>query len=541
LTLTPDECTTLSAIASSLVDPESIAGLAAYGSKVAGYARPDSDYDLIVVSKRFREGVRYRYVEEPVAVSALIVDQHLLMQDARTSYLGEFVVGRLLNVHEAVSNPELFRTVELEYKKRVIVEALLGLASDYSDFCRHLVIPYDYFLFDKLSKRAAIYPPALYSYVQTYSCAQGGDNRSSSTQGFASAAALLTPRGFLTADDRGVRMVPEKMRGDAFTKVQSIFSLTTRGVTQYAVHGYAGRVGLSVYRREAQSKLKRIREAPEPLPELKRPRSLLKLEEGVFISDASLLENTLALLLGFAVHTMEERDIGEPYSTTRVHRFRDGDREASVVVKNYADVRSLKWAILGLWAAAANRFSMSPMARLDREYAMTRALRELRVGVPSIVAVAPGERILVKEFIAGPTLSTVIDSLLKGGSEGVSSVSAYAEVIAKVHAAGLALGDAKPSNVVISPRGLYLTDLEQSSPGGDMPWDIAEFLYYTAKLSSREEAMERVARAFLESYATSGGKGTISKAGGQKYFRPFQPFLTPGMSKMLKGLMAEYS
>ncbi len=536
-----DERATLTGIASSLVEPTSIAGLAAYGSKVAGYARPDSDYDLIVVSKRFREGIRYKYVEEPVAASALIIDQQLLMQDARTAYLGEFVVGRLLNEHEAINNPELFRSVEIEYKKRVIVEALLELSSDYGDFCRNLVIPYDYFLFDKLSKRAAIYPPALYSYVQTYSCAQGGENRSSSVRGFASAADSLTARGFLTAGDQGVRMVPEKMKGDAFTKVQSIFSLTTRGVTQYAVHGYAGRVGLSVYRREAQSKLKRIRETPEPLPELQRPRSLLKLEEGVFISDASLLENTLALLLGFSAHTMKERDIGEPYSTTRVHSFRNGDTEASVVVKNYADVRSLKWALLGLWAAAANRFSMSPMARLDREYAMTRSLREVGIHVPAIVAVAPGERILVKEFIAGPTLSSAIDDVMKGGSDGLGSVSAYAELIAKVHEAGLALGDAKPSNVVVSPQGLYLTDLEQSSPGGDMSWDLAEFLYYTAKLSNREEAMEKVARAFLGSYAASGSKETISKARGQKYFRPFQPFLTPGMSKMLKELMAEFS
>ncbi|MFI5404523.1 MAG: hypothetical protein ACHQYR_02220 [Candidatus Gagatemarchaeaceae archaeon] len=516
-------------------------GLAAYGSKVAGYARPDSDYDLIVVSKRFGEGVRYKYVEKPVAASALIVDQELLMQDAKTAYLGEFVVGRLLNAHEAISNPELFRSAELEYKKRVIVEALLELASDYGDFCRNLIVPYDYFLFDKLSKRAAIYPPALYSYVKTYSCAQAGENRAESIQGFASAASSIAPRGFLTESYQGVRMVPEKMRGDAFTKVHSIFTLTTRGVTQYAVHGYAGRVGLSVYRREAQSKLKRIREAPEPLPELQRPRSLLELEEGAFISDASLLENTLAMILGFSSHTMRERDIGEPYSTTRVHSFRDGDREASVVVKNYADVRSLKWALLGLWAAAANRFSMSPMARLDREYAMTRALRNIGVHVPSIVAVAPGERILVKEFVAGPTISTVIDDLLKGGMEGLESVSAYAELMAKVHGEGIALGDSKPSNVVVSPQGLYLTDLEQASQGGDRAWDLAEFLYYTAKLSNRQEAMEKVARAFLRSYAALGSRETVSTAKGQKYFRPFQPFLTPGMSKMLRDLMTEFS
>jgi tRNA A-37 threonylcarbamoyl transferase component Bud32 len=522
-----------------MVSSSSVAGLAAYGSKVAGYARPDSDYDLIIVSKRFREGIRYKYVEKPVAASALIVDEHLLSQDAQSSYLGEFVVGRFLNVYEPITNPELFKGLELEYKRRVMVEALLELSEDYGDFCRHLVVPYDYFLFEKLSKRASMYPPALYSYVQTYTCPLGAENRRVSTDGFASAAEALAYRGFLSLAPAGVVIAPEKMKGDAFTKVQSIFSLTTRGLTQYAVHGYAGRVGLSVYRREAQSKLKRMREAPRPLAELEKPRSLLRLEEGVMIPDASLLERELAGLLGFSNYSTRERDIGDPSSVTRVLTFADGTRESPVVIKSYSDVRSLKWALLGIWAAAANKFSMTPMARLDREYAMTRNLRRNGVLVPAILAVAPGERIMVKEFISGPTLSSVIDGLLKGNPEGMGHVSAYAELMAKVHGAGLALGDAKASNVVVSPHGLYLTDLEQSAPGGDTAWDIAEFLYYTAKFSTREEAMSRVARSFLGSYVSSGSREALAKARSPKYYRPFQPFVTPGMAHMLQELMME--
>jgi tRNA A-37 threonylcarbamoyl transferase component Bud32 len=540
LRLTAEERSTLEGIAASIVEPSSIAGMAAYGSKVAGYARPDSDYDLMIVLKRFREGIRYRYVGGPVAASALIVDEQLLTQDAQSSYLGEFAVGRLLNIYEPLVNPKLFLGVELDYKKRVLVEALLELSADYGDFCRHLVVPYDYFLFEKLAKRASMYPPALYSYVQTYTCHLGAENRRNSMGGFASAAEALAHRGFLSTTPGGVMMVPEKMKGDAFTKVQSIFSLTTRGLTQYAVHGYAGRVGLSVYRREAESKLKRMRESPRPFSELEKPRSLLRLEEGVMIPDASLLERELAGLMGFTTHSTRERDIGDPYSTTRVLTFSDGARESSVVVKSYSDIRSLKWALLSIWAAAANKFSMTPLARLAREYAMTRNLRKCDVLVPAILAVAPGERIMVKEFVNGPTLASVMEALLRGGKEGMGQVSAYAELMAKVHGAGIALGDAKASNVVISPLGLYLTDLEQSVPGGDMAWDLAELLYYTAKLSTKEEAMGRIARAFLESYVTAGSRETVLKAKGPKYYRPFQPFVTPGMARMLKGLMDEF-
>jgi tRNA A-37 threonylcarbamoyl transferase component Bud32/predicted nucleotidyltransferase len=541
LRLSENEHATLKGIAASLVEPAKIAAVCAYGSKVAGYAREDSDYDIIVVSKRFREGVRYRYVDSPVPASALIVDEGMLMDDARSSYLGEFVVGRFLNVYEPLANPAFFHSVEVEFKKRVIVEALLELSSDYGEFSRNVLAPYDYFLFEKLHMRGAIYPPALYSYAHTYTGPLGDENRSASIEGFSAAAGLLGPQGFLAASPEGVRMVPEKMRGDAFTQVQSLFSVTARGVTQYAVHGYAGRVGPSVFSREALSKLRRMREAPPRFAPLEKPRSLLRLEEGAVIPDASLLVRELALLLGFGTYSTRERDIGEPYSTTRVLTFKNAARERSVVVKNYTDVRSLKWALLGIWASSANKFRTSAVSRMDREYGMTMKLRSMGVVVPAVIAAAPAERILVKEFVEGPTLSNKINSIMKGAAVGVESVSAYGEVMARVHSGDIALGDAKPSNVIVSSAGLCLTDLEQAIPSGDQAWDIAEFLYYTAKLSNREDAMRKVAGAFLEAYVRSGVKSNIAKAKGQKYFGPFRPFLTPGMAKMLKDLLSYYA
>ena len=538
--LSEDERSTVSTIASSLVEPSKISAVAAYGSKVAGYARPDSDYDLIVVSKRFGEGVRYRYIDTPVPASALIVDENMFAEDANSSYLGEFVVGRLLNVYEPITNKELFLKFELEYKTRVLVEALLELSSDYGEFGRHLVVPYDYFLFDKLHTRAAIYPPAVYSYVHTYTCELGAENRAVSVEAFAAAARSLEGREFLKAGPDAVTLVPEKLRGDAFTRVQSLFAVTARGVTQYAIHGYAGRVGPSVVSREALSKLRRMRENPPPFAPLENPKSLLRVEQGLVIPDASLLVDQLARLLGFSTYSTKERDIGEPYSTTRVLTFRDAARARSVVVKNYTDVRSLKWALLGIWAST-KRFSTAPLSRMDREYGMTLALQGMGVLVPRVLAVAPSERIIVKDYIDGQTLSARINALFKGASDDVSPIDAYGEVLAKLHGGGIAVGDAKPSNVVVTSSGLYLTDLEQAFRGGDKAWDIAEFLYFTAKLSNREDAMRRVANAFLESYARTGDRSVVAKARGQRYLGPFRPFLTPGMTRMLRDRLSAYA
>ena len=103
--------------------------VAAYGSKVAGYARPDSDYDLIVVAKKFKGRIRYQYVHSPVTSAALVVEAELLERDAVKAYLGEFVSGRLLNIYEPLLNGDLIRKAEVESKKRVLAEEILEIES----------------------------------------------------------------------------------------------------------------------------------------------------------------------------------------------------------------------------------------------------------------------------------------------------------------------------------------------------------------------------------------------------------------------------
>lgn len=540
--LSDEEATDLRRLSESIVDPKKIVSVCAYGSKVAGYAREDSDYDVIIIVKKFREGVRYRYVTAPVRASALIVDEALLMEDAATASLGEFVVGRFLNVYEPLVNGDVPRRAEIDYKKRIIAEALYELASDYGDFSRNFIIPLEYFLFDKLKKRAMVYPPALYSYSHTYAGSCGEGNREFTMEGFREAASSLASKGVMGVRADTVTINPDRLKGDTFTKFLSLFALTARGVTQYAVHGYAGRVGLGVFRKEAMSKLKRMREKEDVPVELERPRRLLRLEEGVVFDRAEKMVEELAALCGMGKdYSASEHAAGEVYSTARLLTIADGKRTSNFVVKRFSDVRSLKWALLGIWAFTARKFSMTPLARLNREYRASLKLREAGVRVPKPVGVAPDERVLVTEYIEGTPLSKVIDKIVGEGVGDLGAVEEFGRVLAQVHKAGFALGDAKASNVIISGGKPYLTDLEQAVEGGDEAWDVAEFIYYTSKMYLTGAGVEKVARAFLASYRRANGGEVIAKARGMRYLAPFQPFLAASVTRLLRDLLAEYS
>jgi len=146
-----------------------IEAICMYGSRVSGYAKEESDYDLIVVINNYKDKVRYRYIFDKIEISAIFVDKEYIISDAENASLGEFVVGRLLNPYEALVNKKFFETVEIVYKKRVILETIEKLQIRYRSLSGYLKIPTEYFLFRRLNFRMRMYPPVKYSYIMTYS------------------------------------------------------------------------------------------------------------------------------------------------------------------------------------------------------------------------------------------------------------------------------------------------------------------------------------------------------------------------------------
>ena len=158
----------ISSTLSKIVDGRQLSGVCVYGSQVAGYARADSDYDVIVAMHPFRQKIKYYYLKGEADCSALVVDPKSFAKDCSSSTYGEFVAGRLLNPFEAISGEDFFLQNEVAYKRRVILEGLIDAYAEQEDFASELDFSLAYFLFEKLKKRAAIYPPVVYSYSKTY-------------------------------------------------------------------------------------------------------------------------------------------------------------------------------------------------------------------------------------------------------------------------------------------------------------------------------------------------------------------------------------
>jgi Kae1-associated kinase Bud32 len=526
-------------IARKLAEDHEIEACCAYGSKVAGYARPDSDYDLLLVLENYNHIIKYMYVSSNLELSVLIVDSKSLIKDAEKAALGEFVVGRLLHAYEPLENADYFEKVETRYKKRVILEEIKELAATNALY-DEILIPPEYFLYSKVQKRAKVYPHALYSYIKTYSGPNSQANLQASKKGFVQALKQLQEEGYVEFVNEHVRIVPEKVRAKKGEKASLNVSNMMRGTLSYLVHTYAGRRTLNFVKQEAMSKIKRHKKIKSEIPpELKNPKSLLRLKEGMIVDGKDWLR-ALATSMDFKDYTAKERKIGDIHAATTLYTITENGRTEKIVVKHFASVKAVKWAAMNLWVAGIKKFKVDPSIRLNREYGAMLHMKTLGINTPEILAVAPDKRLLITRYIEGETLSDIISSVLDNKTSDMTVIIEFGKLLHKLHANGCTLVDTKPSNMLVSNERIYFTDLEQFAFSDDKAWDVICFIYYSMKFTSNVEGARKVVRAFLDGYVQDGDVQVIKKSLSKKYLPAFYPALVVGVVAAVRDEIKSY-
>ena len=503
-----------------------------YGSHVAGYARPDSDYDVIAVLRKYTAKIGYKYVREPLLCSILAVEKGILYDDARKSWLGEFVAGRFLNVYEPLIGKEFLEEVEIEYKKRVILEILSEFNGKFQPLMDLIKFPLEYFLFEKLRRRMQFYPPAAYSYTKTYGGTFRDKNIGYSLDGFRKAASELSRENSCITLEDDLIWVSDPNSFSRMGKVKAIVEETKRDITSYATHIYCGRVGVSIILEELKSKIERHGRI-EPLDDLKHPSAYLNIPEGkLIVNEKNWVERVAEYLeLGkdysYRIEKIGGYGIDKLVNVARKYVFTSGEKVCEVVVKRFKDPRNIKWAVLALATLADIRFEVLPLKRMANEYRMVLEFRRAGFNVPKIHAVDLDRIQLITEYIVGEN----VGKLIKDGK--IEHLIKVGEEIGRLHSIGYVLGDAKPDNMIISEDRIYFTDLEQAKVNGDRVWDIVEFLNYSVAFSFDAENAWKIANLFSKGYLKYGRVEDLKEVKSTKYSIIFKSLITPQVSKSI--------
>jgi len=508
--------------------------LCAYGSHVCGYARPDSDLDVLAVCEEYPTGVRYLHSKGDPSVSLLAVDRELFEIDAEKGALGEFVSGRILGPYEPLKAPGYFRKVEHNLKLRVIEEEAKDLVMDYGEMARGLVIELDYFPLARMRRQARVYPPLRYSYLHLFSPALKARNMARILPGYRAAAGALEEKAIIRLEGSRVTLEPSFIEAVVSKKlierVVNIVEFSRRAISSYVAQGRAGRISLDMLTTELSSKLVKQYQAILPRRDYEDPREhlflrtssgLTKLNERSSIREfASKLKpgsKIFATPLGGVLNEVYLVTIGED----------------KFVVKHFTDWHSFKWFTLNMVALGARKFAVSGKARLENEYGMNQVLSEKGIPTFSIVGVSIPDRMLIESYIEGESLQEPVKRLVR--KNGLSQderklAESIGEAIGRVHREGIALGDCKPENFIFSKGAIHVVDLEQAGLRGDMAWDVAEFLYFVGHhLSTLTGGLTEFLKAFTSGYSKASQPSILRKASSINYAKTFSIWTLPSV------------
>lgn len=542
--LSESEVSSIRETVRDLTKDREIHALLAYGSQVAGYASQSSDYDLIMVLKPFKQRVRYYYLDRTVECSVLVVDPKSFENDCRKSTLGEFVSGRLLNAYYPIHGASYISDHEVAFKRRVILEGLADACAEYGEFVSEIIFPLSYFLFEKLRKRAAIYPPVVYSYSKTYGDQLLLENLDQSLQGFRAAAEMLDAEEkvqFRKKDDT-VSISVKEIHSGLFSRIGVAASYTTKSLRQYAVHGYAGRVKPNVVGKEVLSKISRSKKVGK-LPEyITNPKNSWTVSAGKLFATSHDWLTDVRILAGMDDQncSVSRISLGELYTSTAIYTLKTDERTLKFAAKRYHDITAMKWGVLNLWSLKNASFTTNPIERMFREYRAIGALKTMGLHAPEVMSVFLDQKILVTKFIDGKDLSKLEARYLNGESDDTSSFSLFGRELAKMHNHGYCMGDTKPSNALLSDNRIYFVDLEQAQQDGNKTWDVAEFVYYSARFTMKEDRARKMIDSFVEGYRSVAQSTTaIKDSVSFRYRAPFQAFIAPNVMNALRKDLAE--
>jgi tRNA A-37 threonylcarbamoyl transferase component Bud32/predicted nucleotidyltransferase len=526
-----------------------IVGVCLYGSKVAGYSRPNSDFDIIVVLENYSFIVKYVYLKESkIEVSALLVDRQSLEKDAKTAFLGEFVVGRLLHIYHPILNPDLFKRIETIYKKRVIIEEIFDIVRLNNILSTEISFPLDFIMFSKIKKRSILYPNALYSYYKIYNCENASRNIDFALDGYRRALneILNEDKELLEKNpsDNWLHISEKRILINKNGKIDSLkLGKKLQDFSSYLIHVYAGRVTFRYAVKEAQSKIKRQKKHELNLPLfMSSPRdSYWKLPEGILIFNSRRWLDIIANNVSFQRYSISnKRRLGNVDSRTICFTLKnlDDNSHKMIVVKQYAKTKGVKWAALSVWTSQVRRFKVDPLFRLGNEYKALRYIRNLGLNTPTIESIILGKRLLVTEFIKGNSLADVIQYSLNENDEynNIDLIKAAGEQIATIHNDKSTLGNIKPKNLIIRGSSLYFTGVDQFGfHSGDPIWDIVQFICRGLKQTTNSTVASKVVRGFLLGYSNELTGEYIKKLSRSKrYIESFYPLISPAVARSIK-------
>ena len=517
-----------------------IAGACIFGARVSGYGTESSGLHTLLIVRNYPSRLMvYPKLLNDMNVFFLVVDNGVFERDIEHAIIGEFVAEKLMLPYQSLINPEYLWKQELKLKKRVIWELLENLVREYPEMSHELVIKPKYFMYEDMRRKARLFPLITYSFLNALRSDLRKQNTELMMQRYLKALDELSKEGWVEFTSGQVRVNSifiddvKKRR----TRLRALLRTVRRGVLTHALRALPGVVQpiiedqelfLKTHGQTAEEKLMFQLDTSQRYLLIPTPKGLVPLSDTTSIED--FVQNHVP---NGKITKIEP--LGGVLNTVYLLSFDKDGEPRRIVVKKFEDWFAFKWLPLAFWSLGTRSFAVLGQARLEREYSINHFLGSHGFAVPKILHISPQQRLIFREFIEGTNMTEIVNHIVsyQGKTEEEQAfIQKMGEKIARVHSFGVVLGDCKPENIIVTHEGdIAFLDLEQANRDGNKPWDIAEFLYYSGHYVSpigNANAVEQLAKDFIEGYQRGGGKRElVKKAGSAQYTKVFSIFTPP--------------
>ena len=534
-----------------------IVAACAYGPSTSGYADEKSSLNILLVLSGYQQMLKTHckaFNQRDAFI--LTVDQRAFQRDVEKGWLGEFAADKLVVPYEPLINSEYLWRQEVALKKRIVWELLEVIVLEFPELSHELVIKPEYFMYATLMQRAKLFPPVTYRFLNMLRNDLKEKNVEIMMKGYREALEELSRENWITLLGKQVKVTPKLVRAIKNRKfrIPVLLKSFQRAIWLNILSVLPKMMSPLAYDQELYTKTHGEIAFHEDLTsQLEDPNNYLLMPTPlgpVPLSDKTSIEEFVNKTVPDArVSQVQITQIGGVLNSVYMLTLQKDHEKQKIVVKKFKDWVGFKWFPLALWALGTKSFAVLGRSRLEREYALNQFLQSQGASVPRILYVSPQQSLIFQEFVEGENLVDIIKRIMANEKEAEKELALIREVgrkIAEAHQLGVALGDCKPENVIVTKEGkLYFVDLEQASRDGNQTWDIAEFLYYSGHyvppLASAHSA-ELIAKSFIEGYLKAGGKReTVKKAASPRYTKVFSIFTQPHVILALSNLCRKTS
>jgi predicted nucleotidyltransferase len=355
-----------------------ILAVALYGSRAGGYARIDSDYDILLVINNYLSEIRYHNpIFGETYLSILAVDRDLLEFDAEVGGLGDFVSGRLTSPYIPLQNEEYLKKIELIVKRRFIEEDLVDLILEYGILAKQLIIKPEYLAIARMRKRSRLYPPLRYSYYNMLREELKNKNLNNILEGYNDVLKNLEDEGFVQKVNENILLtdqyVDTNLSSRTLKQVINVVQLGQKTLNSYLAHGLTGLSSYNTIMKELTSKIMRELQSGTEEKELEDPKNYLFLKTSKGFVPLSERASIIEAAMRFKeTNQITIKPLGGILNEVYLV---EADNE-KIVAKKFTDWFGFKWFTLNLVALGSKQFTVAGKEKLTKEYRMHLILSE---------------------------------------------------------------------------------------------------------------------------------------------------------------------